>query len=188
MSLYRRVLVYYRPDFWPTITAMVLTLIANTFGVMRLWPLKYIIDRVLPAATRTPHGLAIAGVDLSSWSIPAIVALVCVLMVLFQFVSGGIGYFVNVITIRVGLHGLMRLRTELYAYLHSLPLKFHDQRRSADSSFRVAYDSQSLQAFYSTGLFLFQSVLSFLITFGMMWYFDSLIALISLLVIPTMMF
>jgi ATP-binding cassette subfamily B protein len=52
----------------------------------------------------------------------------------------------------------MRLRTELYAYLHSLPLKFHDQRRSADSSFRVAYDSQSMQAFYSKGFFIFQSV------------------------------
>jgi len=33
----------------------------------------------------------------------------------FHLLASGIGYFVNVITIRVGLHGLMRLRTELYA-------------------------------------------------------------------------
>jgi len=187
MSFYRRVLAYYRPDLRPTIVAMVLTLAANGFNILRPWPLAYIVDKVIPAASRTPHGLAIAGVDLGGWSIPAIIALVCALMVAFQLFAGGIGYFVNVITIRVGLHGLMRLRTELYAYLHSLPLKFHDQRRSADSSYRVAYDSQSLQAFYSKGFFIFQSVISLITTFATMWYFDWSIALLSLLVVPLMM-
>ena len=188
MSLYRRVLAYYRPDLWPTVVAMSLTLLANAFNILRPWPLQYIIDKVLPAASRTPNGLVLAGFDLGSWSIPAVVALVCTLMVGFQLCAGVIGYFVNLITIRVGLHGLMRLRTELYAYLHSLPLKFHDTRRSADSSFRVAYDSQSLQAFYSKGFFIFQSVLSFGSTFAVMWYFDSTIALLSLLVLPLMVF
>jgi ATP-binding cassette subfamily B protein/subfamily B ATP-binding cassette protein MsbA len=186
MSLYRRVLAYYRPDLRPTIVAMALTLLANCFNILRPWPLAYIVDKVLPAATRTPHGLTLVGCDLGSWSIPAITALVCTLMVLFQLLAGGIGYFVNVITIRVGLHGLMRLRTELYAYLHSLPLKFHDQRRSADSSFRVAYDSQSIQAYYSKGFFIFQSVISLVTTFATMWYFDWSIALLSLIVVPLM--
>jgi ATP-binding cassette, subfamily B, bacterial len=188
MSFYRRVLAYYRPDLGPTVVAMVLTLLANGFNVLRPWPLKYIIDQVVPAASRTPNGLVLAGFNLGSWSIPAVVALVCALMVAFQLCAGGIGYFVNIITIRVGLHGLMRVRTELYAYLHSLPLKFHDTRRSADSSFRVAYDSQSLQAFYSKGFFIFQSVISFVVTFALMWHFDWLIALLSLLVIPLMVF
>ncbi|MEI9893865.1 MAG: ABC transporter ATP-binding protein [Chthoniobacter sp.] len=187
MSFYRRVLAYYRPDLGPTIAAMVLTLLANCFNILRPWPLAYIIDQVLPAAAHTPHGLKLVGYDLGAWSIPAIIALVCALMVAFQLFAGGIGYFVNIITIRVGLHGLMRLRTELYAYLHSLPLKFHDQRRSADSSYRVAYDSQSLQAFYSKGFFIFQSVISLVTTFATMWYFDSTIALLSLLVVPLMM-
>jgi len=186
MSLYRRVLAYYRPDLRPTVVAMGLTLLANGFNILRPWPLAYIIDKVLPAARHTPHGLVLVGFDLRAWSIPAVIGLVCALMVLFQILAGGIGYFVNVLTIRVGLHGLMRLRTELYAYLHSLPLKFHDQRRSADSSFRVAYDSQSLQAFYSKGFFIFQSVVSFATTFAAMWHFDSVIALLSLIVIPLM--
>ena len=147
MSLYRRVLDYYRPDLQSTVVAMVLTLLANAFNILRPWPLKFIVDKVLPVASRTPHGIAIAGHDLGAWSIPGIIGLVCCLMVVFHLLASGIGYFVSVMTIRVGLHGLMRLRTELYAYLHSLPLKYHDQRRSADSSFRVAYDSQSLQAF-----------------------------------------
>src|SRR5579862_7878401 len=141
MSLYRRVLAYYRPDLKPTVISMVLTLLANGFNILRPWPLKYIVDKVLPASSHTPHGLTLVNIDLGSWSVPAIIALVCGLMVVFHLLASGLGYVINVLTIRVGLHGLMRLRTELYAYLHSLPLKFHDQRRSADSSFRVAYDS-----------------------------------------------
>ncbi|HEY3902251.1 MAG TPA: ABC transporter ATP-binding protein [Chthoniobacter sp.] len=186
MSLYRRVFAYFRPDLQPTVVCVVLTVVANVFSVLRPWPLKYIIDQVIPASSQHPHALSIAGFDLSTWSIPGVLALVCGLMVVFHLVAGGIGYVVNVITLRIGLHGLMRLRTALYAYLHSLPLKFHDQRRSADSSFRVAYDSQSIQAFYSKGFFIFQSVISFATTFALMWHFDPTIAFLSLLAIPLM--
>jgi ATP-binding cassette subfamily B protein/subfamily B ATP-binding cassette protein MsbA len=186
MSLYRRVLAYYRPDLRSTTVAMALTVFANGFNILRPWPLAFIVDKVLPAASRHPNGIVLLGHDLSSWSIPSIIAFICLLMVGFHILAGWIGYIVNVITIRVGLHGLMRLRTELYAYLHSLPLKFHDQRRSADSSFRVAYDSQSLQAFYSKGFFIFQSAISIVTTFATMWYFDWSIALLSLIVIPLM--
>jgi ATP-binding cassette subfamily B protein/subfamily B ATP-binding cassette protein MsbA len=186
MSLYRRVLDYYRPDLGATGAAMALTLLANAFNVLRPWPLAFIVDKVLPAAALTPHGLKVGTFDLGAWSIPAITAFICTLMVIFHLLASGIGYVVNIITIRVGLHGLMRLRTQLYAYLHSLPLKYHDQRRSADSSFRVAYDSQSIQSFYSKGFFIFQSAISLVTTFAAMWYFDWGIALLSLGVIPFM--
>jgi ATP-binding cassette subfamily B protein/subfamily B ATP-binding cassette protein MsbA len=186
MSLYRRVFAYFRPDLQPTVVCVMLTVVGNFFNVLRPWPLQFIIDKVVPAASQHPHTLSIAGVDLSAWSIPSVLALVCGLMVVFHLVAGGIGYVVNVITLRIGLHGLMRLRTELYAYLHSLPLKFHDQRRSADSSFRVAYDSQSIQSFYSKGFFIFQSIISFITTFILMWHFDPTIALLSLIAIPLM--
>ncbi len=174
MSIYRRVLDYYRPDLRTTTVAMALTLLANGFNVLRPWPLAFIVDKLLPAAAqKDPHHLTLGGLDLSHWSVPALIAGVCLLMVIFHLFASGIGYVVNVITIRAGLHGLMRLRTELYAYLHSLPLKFHDQRRSADSSFRVAYDSQSIQAFYSKGFFIFQSGISLVTTFlgAAMWAF-----------------
>jgi len=195
MSIYRRVFDYFRPDIRTTTVAMALTLLANAFNVLRPWPLTFIVDKLLPAglnkllpvAEQKPHPLTLAGFDLDHWSVPTIIACVCMLMVVFHLVASGVGYLVNVMTIRVGLHGLMRLRTELYAYLHSLPLKYHDQRRSADSSFRVAYDSQSIQAFYSKGFFIFQSVISLVTTFATMWYFDWAIALLSLIVAPLMM-
>ena len=182
MSVHRRALSYFRPFVGLTLVAMLLTLVANVFNLLRPWPLAYIVDKLLPAAARDQTVL------IHGWGIPTILAAVCTLMVVFHILSGGIGYFVSLLTLRVSLQALLRLRTELYAYMHSLPLKFHDQRRSSDSSFRVAYDSQSIQAVYSKWFFVFQSITSLLATFGTMWVFDWQIAVLSLSIVPPMVF
>lgn len=179
MSVHRRALSYFRPYRGPTLAAILLTFVANAFNILRPWPMAYIVDKLLPAALQKQT-------ELDGWSIPTLLIAVCVLTVIFHILAGGIGYIVSVLTLRVGLQALLRLRTELYAYLHSLPLKFHDQRRSADSSFRVAYDSQSIQAVYSKWFFVFQSTIALVATFGTMWVFDWQIAILSLAVVPLM--
>ena len=187
MSVHRRALAYFRPNLAATVVAMVLTLVGNAFNLLRPWPLAFIVDKLLPASANGTHGLSIWGHDLGGWSLPTILAIVCSLMVVLHILAGGIGYVTSIITLRVGLHAILRMRTELYAYLHSLPLKFHDERRSADSSFRVAYDSQSVQSIYSRWFFVFQSTITLGATFATMWVFDWQIALLSLLVVPFMM-
>jgi ATP-binding cassette subfamily B protein/subfamily B ATP-binding cassette protein MsbA len=186
MSVHRRALAYFRPNLAPTVVAMVLTLVGNAFNLLRPWPLAFIVDKLLPASANGTHGLSIWGHDLGGWSLPTILMIVCSLMVVLHILAGGIGYVTSIITLRVGLHAILRMRTELYAYLHSLPLKFHDERRSSDSSFRVAYDSQSIQSIYSRWFFVFQSTITLGATFATMWAFDYQIALLSLLVVPFM--
>ncbi|MCX6982305.1 MAG: ABC transporter ATP-binding protein [Verrucomicrobia bacterium] len=186
MSVHRRALAYFRPNLAATVVAMVLTLVGNAFNLLRPWPLAFIVDKLLPASANGTHGLSIWGHDLGGWSLPTILMIVCSLMVVLHILAGGIGYVTSIITLRVGLHAILRMRTELYAYLHSLPLKFHDERRSSDSSFRVAYDSQSIQSIYSRWFFVFQCAITLGATFATMWAFDYQIALLSLLVVPFM--
>ena len=186
MSVHRRALAYFRPNLAATVVAMVLTLVGNAFNLLRPWPLAFIVDKLLPASANGTHGLSIWGHDLGGWSLPTILMIVCSLMVVLHILAGGIGYVTSIITLRVGLHAILRMRTELYAYLHSLPLKFHDERRSSDSSFRVAYDTQSIQSIYSRWFFVFQSAITLGATFATMWAFDYQIALLSLLVVPFM--
>ena len=186
MPIYRRALAYYRPFLGPTIVAVLLTLVSIALGVLRPWPFKFIVDDVLHASGKHPHGLSVLGYDLKNWSLPAIIGLMSLMIVVLHLFSGLLSLWTGVIFLRVGLKSLLRLRTEIYAYLHSLPLKFHDQRRSADSSFRVAYDSQSIQTFYSKAIFLFQSSFSIIITFIAMWHLDWTLTLLSLAVIPLM--
>ena len=74
---------------------------------------------------------------------------------------------------KVGLQALLKLRTDLYSYLQSLSLKFHDARRSADSSFRVAYDSQAIQTIYNKGFTnIFGSVITLVGIFVIMLQLD----------------
>jgi ATP-binding cassette, subfamily B, bacterial len=186
MSVHRRALAYFRPHIGATAAAMVLMLVGNAFNLLRPWPLAFIVDKILPASAHSGRGLELWGHDLGTWSLPVILAAVCALMVVLHILAGGIGYLVSIITLRVGLRSLLRLRTEIYACLHALPLKFHDERRSSDSSFRVAYDSQSIQAIYSKWFFVFQSSVGLVATFGTIWIFDWQIALLSLAVVPLM--
>ena len=91
MSIHRRALAYFRPYIGPTFGAMLLTFVASAFNLLRPWPLAFIVDKLLPAATRTPHGLAIWGHDLGAWSAPAILGGVCAMMVVLHLLAGGIG-------------------------------------------------------------------------------------------------
>ena len=86
---------------------------------------------------------------------------------------------------KIGLQALLKLRTDLYSYLQSLSLKYHDARRSSDSSFRVAYDSQSIQTIYNKGFTnIFGSVITLIGTFIIMLRLDWQLTLVSLGIVP----
>ena len=52
MSIYRRVLLYYRPFFAPTALALGISLVTVGLNLLKPWPFKVIVDEVLsrPAA------------------------------------------------------------------------------------------------------------------------------------------
>jgi ATP-binding cassette subfamily B protein/subfamily B ATP-binding cassette protein MsbA len=186
MSIYRRALAYYRPFLAPTLGATALTLGAVAFNLLRPQPFMFLIDHVLPGGKKIDQPPIFLGFDFTSFGTTTRVFILCALIVVFHLLAGVINLAATLIFVRVGLQALLRLRTELYAYLHALPLKFHDARRSADSSFRVAYDSQSIQTFYSKATFIFSAVITLVSTFGVMWALDWQLTLLSLLVIPFM--
>ncbi|MFM7376427.1 MAG: ABC transporter transmembrane domain-containing protein, partial [Chthoniobacterales bacterium] len=143
MGVYRRTLSYYRPFWSETALALLLGLVVTALNLLKPWPFKYIVDGVLSPvtdATRPAHE------QLQQWFgvMPGsqIILVLCLAMIAITFVAGLVNLVSNYLLIGVGLKALLRIRTELYAYLQSLSLKFHDTRRSSDSSFRVAYDSQ----------------------------------------------
>ena len=159
MPLYRRTLAYFRPFLGPTLFATALTFGSIGFNLLKPWPFKYIIDGVLFPADALHAG---AHAQIARWAgtlgPQAVVIWLCAAIVVINLLAGILNLVTNLIFVRVGLSALLKLRTDLYAYLQSLPLKFHDSRRSADSSFRVAYDSQAIQTIYNKGFTnIFQS-------------------------------
>src|SRR5216117_1605409 len=173
MSIYRRVLRYYRPFLGQTIFGLCLSLLGVGLNLLKPWPFKIIVDDFLRA------GSAIRP-DWRMW-----VLLLCSALIGIQFLWGIINWITNYLFVKIGLQALLKLRTDLYSYLQSLSLKYHDARRSSDSSFRVAYDSQSIQTIYNKGFTnIFGSVITLIGTFIIMLRLDWQLTLVSLAIVP----
>ena len=173
MSIYRRVLRYYEPFWGQTMLGLFLSLCGIALNLLKPWPFKIIVDDFLRAAPA-------ARGDWRTW-----VPLLCLALVVIQFAWGIINWITNYLFVKIGLQALLKLRTDLYAYLQSLSLKYHDARRSTDSSFRVAYDSQSFQTIYNKGFTnIFASVVTLLGTFVVMVRLDWRLTLLSLAIVP----
>jgi ATP-binding cassette subfamily B protein len=173
MSIYRRVIRYYRPFLPQTIVGLLLSVIGIGLSLLKPWPFKIIVDDFLQPNV-TPPG------DWHTW-----IPLLCLALVVIQFLWGVINWITNYLLVRIGLQALLKLRTDLYAYLQSLSLKYHDVRRSSDSSFRVAYDSQSIQTIYNKGFTgIFGSVITLIGTFAVMVRLDWQLTLLSLAIVP----
>ena len=173
MSIYRRVLRYYRPFLGQTIFGLLLSLIGIGLNLLKPWPFKIIVDDFLRA------GPAIPG----NWRVW--IPLLCLGLVAIQLLWGIINWITNYLFVKIGLQALLKLRTDLYSYLQSLSLKYHDARRSSDSSFRVAYDSQSIQTIYNKGFTnVFGSIITLIGTFVIMLQLDWQLTFVSLAIVP----
>src|SRR5213594_1026784 len=173
MSIYRRVFRYYRPFLPQTTAGLLLSLIGIGLNLLKPWPFKIIVDDFL-RPNPTPLG------DWHTW-----IPLLCLALVVIQFLWGLVNWATNYILVNLGLQALLKLRTDLYAYLQSLSLKYHDVRRSSDLSFRVAYDSQSIQTIYNKGFTgIFGSVVTLIGPFAIMVRLDWQLTLLSLGIVP----
>jgi ATP-binding cassette, subfamily B, bacterial len=173
MSIYRRVLRYYQPFWGKTIIGLFLSLVGIGLNLLKPWPFKIIVDDFL-RPTPAARG------DWRTW-----VPLLCLALVVIQVLWGIINWITNYLFVKIGLQALLKLRTDLYAHLQRLSLKFHDARRSADSSFRVTYDSQSIQTIYNKGFTnIFASVIALIGTFIVMLRLDWVLTLLSLSIVP----
>src|SRR5438128_5608780 len=173
LSIYRRVLRYYWPFLSQTIFGLLLTVAGIGLNLLKPWPCKIVVDDFLRLNST-------ARSDGRTW-----IPLCCLALVAIQLLWGIINWITNYLFVKIGLQALLKLRTDLYSYLQSLSLKYHDARRSSDSSFRVAYDSQSIQTIYNKGFTnIFGSVITLIGTFIIMLRLDWQLTLVSLAIVP----
>jgi ATP-binding cassette subfamily B protein len=186
MSIYRRVLLYYRPFTGPTLLALGISLVTIALNLATPWPLQFIVDHFLTQLPARGAGTSFLGSLLNpAWTARTDILVLCAIRVGLTLGAGSLGLWSNFLFVRVGLEALLKLRTDLFAYLQSLPLKYHDARRSSDSSFRVAYDSQSVQTIYNRGFTnIFSSVVTLVSIFLIMVQLDWDVTLAAVSIVP----
>jgi ATP-binding cassette subfamily B protein/subfamily B ATP-binding cassette protein MsbA len=185
VNIYARTIRYFRPFALATAGGVGLTLVSIGFNLLKPWPFKFIVDGVLDSSAGTADTRLLLKEWFGATSPSLVVFWLCLAMVLISLLAGLVNLGSNYLFVRVGLQSLLKLRTDLYTALQNLPLKFHDSRRSADSSFRVAYDSQSIQTIYNKGFAtVLSSVVMLVATFFVMVRMNWPLTLASLAILP----
>ena len=184
IALLRRCAIYFRPYWINTLFALLLMLITIGLNVLRPWPLALLLDQVLD----NPNSLNITPFLsrlISHFQVDQIILGLSLAVIALQGIWGIFQFWHTWILVKIGLHVLLKVRADLYSALQNLSLKFHDNQRSGDSTFRVTYDTQSIQTLYNRGFItIFSAIISLIMMFLVMWRCSWQLTLVSLAIIP----
>jgi ATP-binding cassette subfamily B protein len=182
----RRILRHLRPHLAPErslIGGAVLALLAATlFRLAEPWPLKLVLDRVIPTGDAAA-GSGLALVDgLGSGSLLALCALGVVLTIGLRALAM---YLSTIGFALAGNRVLTGVREALFAHLQRLSLRFHDRQRTGDLTLRVVADVAMLkEAAITAFLPLVANVLIVAGMAGVMLWLNWQLALLAFLPLP----
>jgi ABC-type multidrug transport system fused ATPase/permease subunit len=116
MSIYRRVLQYYRPFLPQTLIALVLSLIGVGLNLLKPWPFKIIVDQIIPnfrGNRQFEDSFQIHFLGTSHFlRAEVVVLLLCLALVVIQFLWGITNWITNYIFVKIGLQALLRFASD----------------------------------------------------------------------------
>ncbi len=179
-KVYGRAMRYYAPHAALIGLALVFVLLAIGINLLKPWPLSYVIDSVLGRAQ---------GARGENYHNLHVLLGLCLAMVGLHLLWGVFNLVSNYIQVKIGLRALARVRSDLFAHLQRLSLKFHDTRNSADSMFRVSYDAQAIQSIFNRGFStIFSAVITLVGTVVVMARMDGVLTLLALAIAPVLLY
>jgi ATP-binding cassette subfamily B protein/subfamily B ATP-binding cassette protein MsbA len=164
----------------------VLLLSEVVLGTLQPWPLKVVIDYVL---TRPPLPMP---EPFRSWLAvihggdPFVLLIVLVVAgVLLQVINQFVSAYGTQVQVDTGQRMVYDLRYKLFQHLEALGLHHHITTNTGDAVYRVDVDAYSIENLVMSGLFpLATSVTALTVMFGVLFWTDKTVALLSLTVVP----
>ena len=184
MKNWSRVLSYFRPELpgiWLALLLMALSIGAN---LLKPWPVALILDHIVagkPAPEWMPSALRGA-------STAVLLGIAAIAIFILHSAQGIFAAGQNYLSIKAGLRGLARLRSELFSWMQRLSLAFYQRRNQGDLIYRASWDTYSIQTIFQHGLFkLLGSFATILLMVVVMWRVNVALTLITLAVFPPLL-
>jgi ATP-binding cassette subfamily B protein/subfamily B ATP-binding cassette protein MsbA len=175
-----RALKYFQPDAPRIGGAFCLLLASTVLNVLKPWPLALIVDHVL-GPKPLPHWFGPG----AAWGKPALLAELCIALLLLYLGQAALSAAQNYVSIRVGLDGLARARNEVFSWLQRLSLRYHQGARAGDLIYRASWDTYAIQTLFQQGLMTFVSAaLSLAVMLAVMARMNVYLTLMSLALAP----
>lgn len=184
MSFWSRAIAYFRPELPRAALALLCLALAIGANLLKPWPVALIIDHIVggkPLPNWIPSSLAAARPELLlAWAAAAIFAL--------HSSQGVFAALQNYLSIQAGLHGLARIRNQLFSWMQRLSLAFYQRRNQGDLIYRATWDTYALQTIFQHGIFKFLSAFAtVLLMVLVMWQVNHRLTLVTLLVFPPLL-
>jgi ATP-binding cassette subfamily B protein/subfamily B ATP-binding cassette protein MsbA len=180
-----RLLRYLWPH-WKDLTIVAITM-AVTVGleVLRPWPTKLLVDQVLgQQAVPEPLSWLLLWLP-GSGGVRGLLFWVCACTVLIFFAGTLMTMATMSASVRLGQRMVFDLGADLFAHLQRLSLLFHSRRAVGDTIARVTGDAYGLQILVNSALLpLFQSGITLIAMFAVMWHLDPTMTLLAMSVVP----
>jgi ATP-binding cassette, subfamily B, bacterial len=180
-----RLLRYLWPH-WKALGIVVATTLAGVgLEVLRPWPTKILVDQVL-GQQPLPESLAWVLLWLpGSGSARGLLFWVCACTVLIFFAGTLMVMATLSASVRLGQRMVFDLSADLFAHLQRLSLLFHSRRAVGDTIARVTGDAYGLQTLVNSALLpLFQSGVTLVAMFAVMWHLEPTMTLLAMSVVP----
>jgi ABC-type multidrug transport system fused ATPase/permease subunit len=176
----RHLLPLVRPFRLPLGAAVVAMVLDSLLTVLRPWPLKIVVDRVLSHHTsRVPFiGHWLNGLPYRPMET---LYAACAATLVIALSTGALTYLYTRLLGDVGQRFVFALRRDLFAHLQRLSLRFHDRQRTGDLITRLTSDVQSIRDVVSGGSILLVTNGTLLVgMLGMMFWLNWQFALAAL--------
>ena len=147
----RYFLPFLRAHWKKCVLAFSAMMLDSLLTVLRPWPLKVVIDRVLShRPSRVP--LIHAWLDGAPLSPTQILYGSCIAVILIAIVTGLTSYSYTSLFGDLGQRFGFELRRDLFAHMQRLSVRFHDNQRTGDLTTRLTSDTMAIQEFIASGI------------------------------------
>ena len=130
---------------------LALRLLGTPLTLLTPVPIKIIVDSVV-GSDPLPGYIAFAAPEVVTISSSGILAVAIALFLLVSLLSLVRAFTATYLNIYTAQKLVLKLRAELFSRIQRLSLRYHDQKGSTDSTYRIQYDASSIQQVILGGL------------------------------------
>jgi ABC-type multidrug transport system fused ATPase/permease subunit len=184
-SIYRRAFRHLAPILRPRrmmlFVAAVALLASVGFDLLKPWPLKFVLDNLIPGVSFLPAWAHAPGLDERTWML----LVICLMIVAAAGLSAIAAYLREFVLNRLGEEIGFELRVKLFAHVQRLGLGFHDSARMGDTITRITDDTRSIRDVATTSVLqVAQAVVQITGMLLIMALMDWRLALVGFLTVP----
>jgi ATP-binding cassette, subfamily B, bacterial len=175
--------------YWPHIAGIfLLSLLGSPIGLIRPLPLKIVVDSAIGSHPLPPFIGRFLPVSITN-SPTAILAIAVVLLLGITAIDSLVGLVSSFFSTYTSEKLLLNFRARLFSRMQRLSLTYHDAKGTADSVYRIQYDTVALQYLAVDGLTPFvTSAVTLAVMFYVTFRIDRQLALVAMFISPILFF